>query len=175
MPPGGDLVLDVLGRDVDEAVDELAVGLVDVGVVGGGVGERAQHGAVLGEHGDDALGRLARERRPVALALEPAVGHREQLAADVLDDPQHEVVAVAEVDVERRPRELGPPHDLVDGQLAERPLAQQRLGGGDDLLLGDLGRAPAAPARLRFGGDVHGHALSLPAAALNGPRCAPMV
>ena len=85
---------------------------------------------------------------PVALAREPAVGHREQLAADVLDDAQHEVVAVAEVDVERRPRELGPAHHLVDGQLAERPLAQERLGRGDDLLLGDLRRPPAPPARL---------------------------
>ena len=137
---------------------------LDVGVVGGGVGERAQHRPVLGEHGDDPLRRLARELRPVALALEPAVGHREELAADVLHDAQHQVVAVAEVDVERRARELGPPHDLVDGQLAERPLAQQRLGGRDDLLLGDLGRTPAAPAGLGARGDVHGHARSLRAA-----------
>ena len=119
---------------------------------------------MLGEDGDDALGGLARELRAVALALEPAVGHREELAADVLDDAEDEVVAVAEVDVERRPRELGPAHDLVDGQLAERPFAEQRLGGGDDLLLGDLRRSTSPPAGLGARGDVDGHGGSLRAA-----------
>ena len=113
---------------------------------------------MLGEDGDDALRGLAGERRPVALALEPPVGHREELAADVLDDAQDEVVAVAEVDVERRAREVGAPHHLVDGELAERPLAQERLGGGDDLLLGDLGGPAPAPARLGAGWGVDGHA-----------------
>jgi hypothetical protein len=79
----------------------------------------------------------------------------------VLDDAQHEVVPVAEVDVERRAREVGPPHHLVDGQLAERALAQQRLGRGDDLLLGDLGRAPPTPPLLGSPGHVHGHSRSL--------------
>ena len=64
-------------------------------------------------------------------------------------------MAVAEVDVERRPRQVRPPHHLVDRQLPERPLAQQRLGRGDDLRLGDL-RRPPPPASARLD-SPHGH------------------
>jgi hypothetical protein len=100
-------------RRVDEALDESPVGALDVGIVGGRVGQGAQHGAVLGEHGDDALRRGVHELATAAAVGVPALGQREELAADVLDHPQHEMVPVAEVDVERRARELRPPHHLV--------------------------------------------------------------
>ena len=59
------------------------------------------------------------------------------------------MVAVAEVDVERRPRQVGPAHHLVDGQLTERALAQQLLGRADDLPFCDLRGAPPPTAPRR--------------------------
>ena len=80
------------------------------------------------EHRDDALERVADPQAAGPGALEPALGHRQHLRPEALDDAQHEVMAIAEVDVERRPRQLGPAHHLVDGQIAERALTQQLLG-----------------------------------------------
>ena len=144
-PAGRDLVLDVPRGGVDEPLHDLGVGLLDAGVVGGRVGQRAHHMAVLGVHTDDAAERLARHVAAVAVAAHPSVRHLEQLGAEMLDHPQHEVVPVAEVDVERGPREVRPPHHLVDRELPERPLAQERLGGGDDLALRDFRGPPPAP------------------------------
>jgi hypothetical protein len=100
---------------------------------------------VLDVHGDDPVQRLARQVRAFSRPAQPAVGHREQLGAEMLDDSQHELVAVAEVDVERGSRQVRAPHHLVDCHLAERPLTQERLGSGDDLALGNLGGPPAPP------------------------------
>ena len=82
-------------------------------------------------------------RRPCPVV--PALGHLEQLPADPLHDPQHQVVPVPEVHVERRPRQPRPPHQVVDGQLPERLLPQQRLGRVHDLALSGLRRPPPPP------------------------------
>ena len=144
-PADGDLLLDVARGGVDEALHDPGVGLLDAGVVGRRVRERPHHRAVVGVDADDALERLARELRPFAGAAQPALGHLVQLGAEVLDHAQDEVVAVAEVDVERRPGEVRAAHDLVDSERAEGLLAQESLGGCDDLSLRDLWGPPAPP------------------------------
>ena len=59
------------------------------------------------------------------------------------------MVAVAEVDVERGPREAGARHQGIDREGAEAAAAKQLLGGVENLSLGLFG-APAAADRLRL-------------------------
>jgi hypothetical protein len=83
---------------------------------------------------------------PRALRPVPDVGHVGALAREALHDLQDQVVAVAEVDVERRAGQVCSPHHLVDGELPERALTEQLLSRGDDFLFRDLGTtAPPAP------------------------------
>ena len=137
---------------LDEALDQPAVGKLHVGVLGGRVGDRAQKRAVDVEHLRRAVEGTAQLGGLVGVALEPGAGGGEHLAREVLDQLQREVVAVAEVDVERRPRQAGPVHHLVDGQVTKRPDAQERLGSAENLALRLL-RCPA-PAPFGFRGHT---------------------
>jgi PAS domain-containing protein len=71
------------------------------------------------------------------------------------DELGDQLVAVAEVDVERLARERGALHHRHHGHLVRRPLAKQRLGRIEDLALGVL--RPPAPPRA-FAGPCAGHA-----------------
>ena len=110
-----------------------------------------------GEDAHDARGRLADDLAPGALGRVPDVGILGALRRQSLDDLQHEVMAVAEVDVEGRARQVRAPHHLVDGQVAERALAQQFLGGVDDLPFSNFGTPPSAagPGVLRAPPSAH--------------------
>ncbi len=92
--------------------------------------------------------------------LQPEVGSLEQAQLEVLQQPRHELVAVAEVRVEGGPLEAGAEHDLLDRHLAERALAQQRFRRREDLALGVSGIVPAAPAAWS-GGRARSHAQTL--------------
>ena len=99
---------------------------------------------MLGVHGRDALERGAHVVARVAVPSQPDVRPSSNSSrADALDEPHQQVVAVAEVDVEGGPRERRARHHLVDREVAERALAQERLGRVEDLALGRFGAAPA--------------------------------
>ena len=120
------------------------------GVRDGCVRECAERPPLLRVHRHDAFDRGS-DLPFIALALQPGVGRLEELQLDVLDDPQHEVVAVAEVDVEGGPLEARAAHDLLDRHLSERTLAQERLGRHEDLAFGVARVVPGAAAAMSTG------------------------
>ena len=95
-------------------------------------------------HGRHRLERCAHAFPRVAVALEPRRRARVELAANAFHEPDHQLVASAEIDVERRTGQGRSRHHVVHGEIAKRPLAKQRLGGVEDLALGRLGGAATA-------------------------------
>ena len=154
---------------VDEALDQVAVDALDVGVVAGRLGDGPQQGPVGGVHVGQALQRVAPLGQGVAAAPEPAGAHLPQLLVEVADEVDEQVLAVGEVAVEGGAGLAGGGHQVVDGQLPERPLAQQPPGRLQDLLLRVLAATPATPARLHLDAAHHRHNLPRPAARTEEP------
>jgi hypothetical protein len=171
-PAGGGVAADPGRGGVDEALDQVAVDVLHVGVVAGRLGDRPQHGAVGGVHVGQALkGRAALDQR-VATAPEPAGAHLPQLLVEIADEVDEQVLAVGEVAVEGGAGLAGGGHQVVDGQLPERPLAQQPPGRHQDLPLGVLPATPASPALLHLLDAAH-HRHNLPRPATGTEEPAP--
>ena len=133
-----------VGRRAQQALDELARGderalqaLRDRGVAAGGVVDRAQQSAVLGEQADEALDHLACALlRPLRRAALDAV---DEWVVGVGQQLRGEARQILEVPVEDRPRQPGLGHERADGQLCERALGQQRAGGVEDPFAREVG------------------------------------
>jgi hypothetical protein len=157
--PGARLRADPRREAGDRGVGELAPGALGVGVMAGRLAQRAQQLAVLDVHARDREDDRPREVARVVECRDGLGRARVDLLAQRTDEPRDELVAVAEVDVERLARERRALHDGRHRDLVRGPLAQQRLGSLEDLPLGLLRPAPAAARTL--GGCRARHAASL--------------
>ena len=133
--------------------------LLDHPVVGGGVGDRTQHGPVRRPESADALVSGAQACDRILFGSEPALALRRESVRQLRQQSHHQVVAVAEVVIERRAPQAGPVHQGPHLEVTERTGAQKALGRRQNLSLG-LFRAPApAPGAASIGAARRAHGL----------------